>query len=833
MRRSLFLIALLPLAILAAAEPPHAAPSQLVQSFNPSIDALSVGGEEINLEVSGLTGDSWSPWTKLTKDAEDDPLSTESNLVIFGHAVSQVRLRGENLSVALHPIRIAADPVHYSVASLTNVGTPKILSRVDWGANESLLYDGKAVTASGDASDANPLNGNGSEALTQSAGRVQDCNLMQQRYPAEFRIARVKTTDANGQHLRWPQQYSPGIRLVVIHHTSEQVSGDARPGVERMRAIYQYHAVSRGWGDIGYHYVIDETGQIYQGRAGGEYVVGGHAYCNNIGTLGIALMGNFEVEDPTQAQAQSLQWLLDTLGKEYNIDYTRNVLFHGKSLPPIVGHRDLLSTSCPGYTLYNALDQIRANVRGGNIGATVNFPLPPSPTSSPASSSASSSRIPPPPADHRYSGVAYGLSAIGSTAISGRPGMDVQVTLQYRTGNTTVAPQAFLGNVFRSSPDIGLWIVRGGGLVRVGKTLLSPAAIPAMGSQTITLQIRLPLARGDTTLKLGGVVYTLSSEGMRLKIPGGPTSASQGYVLPTITSSSSSSSSSSVYVPVTPIQSSSAATMPQTIRVRLTDESLSGGTETLSILSRSIVNGQTLSAGTITLQSSGNDCVGTLNGKVIASGIVRIDAGGGSNAITSWQKSGNRFHGVLECRVLNGGLTFIDELPLEAYMAGISEEPDTEPAAKQEAFAIAARTYAAYWMLPAHRKFPGLPYDASDNPAEFQAFSGAVFEGKNPRWVSIIQKTAGEVLTINGEVLRIPYFSSDDGRTRSPAEVGWTNFPHAEIFSSKPDPWCKGFPLSGHGVGMSGCGAKGQAYEGKGALEILRYYYPGAAVQKF
>jgi len=62
--------------------------------------------------------------------------------------------------------------------------------------------------------------------------------------------------------------------------------------------------------------------------------------------------------------------------------------------------------------------------------------------------------------------------------------------------------------------------------------------------------------------------------------------------------------------------------------------------------------------------------------------------------------------------------------------------------------------------------------------------------------------------------------------------VGWSTFPNAEIFASKPDPWCKGMPLAGHGVGMSGCGAEGQANEGKTYLEILRYYYPGTDIGK-
>jgi hypothetical protein len=98
-------------------------------------------------------------------------------------------------------------------------------------------------------------------------------------------------------------------------------------------------------GGIGYHFVVDENGQIYEGRQGGKFVVGGHAYCNNVGTIGIVLLGNFEIEQPSQKQAQSLQWLLSDLARKYNIDVNNSVQFHGKKfVSPIVRHRDLLST---------------------------------------------------------------------------------------------------------------------------------------------------------------------------------------------------------------------------------------------------------------------------------------------------------------------------------------------------------------------------------------------------------------------------------------------------------------------------------------------------------
>jgi len=227
------------------------------------------------------------------------------------------------------------------------------------------------------------------------------------------------------------------------------------------------------------------------------------------------------------------------------------------------------------------------------------------------------------------------------------------------------------------------------------------------------------------------------------------------------------------------------------------------------------------------LGNDGSQCVVMQGNQPYKQGAVRLGTLDGHFTVSTWKTSYNRFRGILECRVIDGQLALINELPLDDYMMGISEEPDTEPYEKQRAFAIAARTYAAWYMDPDHRKFPGMPYDGSDSPAIFQKYSGMNYESQHPSWIKAVQDTHNIVLKKDGQVIKPPYFSSDDGRTRSPAEAGWKTFPFAEIFTSKPDPWCEGMTLRGHGVGMSGCGAEGQANEGKSAEEILEYYYPG------
>jgi len=670
---------LLALALITAS--PSASEPIIHQDFADPIDALSVEflDDDVSVEVSGWNGSRWTEWQPLMLENEQDPLLKESNLIMFPDAVSKIRVRGA-AGIALHPIRVAKDPARYTVASHEAIGKPRIYSRAEWGADESLLIAKDEPEPAEEEKDSNGNTG----ATEEPSNRVQDCEEAQKLYPKEFKSVGRATTNKDGERLRWTQEYSPNIRLLVVHHTALKVTGDARPPLERIRALYQYHVQNRGWGDVGYHYLIDEEGQIYEGRAGGERVVGGHVYCNNVGTIGVALLGNFDVEKPTQDQMRSLQWLLSDLGNRYDVEPGRTTVFHGKTLPTVVGHKDLISTDCPGYYVKETLGQVRRNVASGNIDATIKFPQ-----------------------------------------ITKR-------TVNVLTKKVSPVQKAREERITRRSATL---------------------------SRKIRAAERLRERSGNSrTVPVGTNVQRQRS-------------TPQKPIRPTGTKENPAESSVGARRAV-PLHDNAM------IRIRLTKQEAS-----------------------------------------VAS-CASFDA-----ALFE-----TKFRGTMECLTLGGKPALINELSLEDYMAGLAEEPDTEPWEKQRAFAIAARTYAAFYMDPKNRKFPGMPYDGSDDPAFFQAYGGITFENRNPRWVESVRDTENLVLTKNNQIIKAPYFSTDNGRTRTPAEAGWKDFPFPEIFESKADPWCAGMKLWGHGVGMSGCGAGGQAREGKIAEEILRYYYPGTRI---
>lgn len=178
----------------------------------------------------------------------------------------------------------------------------------------------------------------------------------------------------------WQEQYYLPKKFIIHHTAGDNGINDPKATI---RAIHYYHAISRGWGDIGYNYIIDTKGNIYEGRKGGDGVVAGHAYMNNQNSIGIALLGCYDQnacnkpDDITPAALNSLQKLIAYKSKEFNIYPGGTGLFNDKNLPNIIGHRDVGNTNCPGDLLYQKLDEIKFAAAGKltQIGG-FNKPLP-------------------------------------------------------------------------------------------------------------------------------------------------------------------------------------------------------------------------------------------------------------------------------------------------------------------------------------------------------------------------------------------------------------------------------------------------------------------------
>ena len=140
-----------------------------------------------------------------------------------------------------------------------------------------------------------------------------------------------------------------------------------------MKGIQLYHVKGNGWNDIGYNFLVDRFGTVYEGRFGGvdRNVIGAHAQGFNTGSVGVALLGTYGSTPPSSAAqeaiAQLLAWRLDLA----HADPTAALTFvSGGSnrfpsgvpvlLRGVSGHRDTGFTECPGSQLYSRLNTLAA-----------------------------------------------------------------------------------------------------------------------------------------------------------------------------------------------------------------------------------------------------------------------------------------------------------------------------------------------------------------------------------------------------------------------------------------------------------------------------------------
>jgi uncharacterized protein with LGFP repeats len=162
----------------------------------------------------------------------------------------------------------------------------------------------------------------------------------------------------------WQPRLGDTFSMVFVHHTagSNDYSRSESPAV--VRGVYAYHTQARHWCDIGYNFLVDRYGNIYEGRRGGIRmpVRGAHAGDYNVDTTGISLMGDFTKANPTRAMKHSLVQLIAwRMGTAYHGAYGRPTV-NGKVFSRISGHRDAMSTSCPGQQVYDWLPTLRDRV---------------------------------------------------------------------------------------------------------------------------------------------------------------------------------------------------------------------------------------------------------------------------------------------------------------------------------------------------------------------------------------------------------------------------------------------------------------------------------------
>jgi hypothetical protein len=188
-------------------------------------------------------------------------------------------------------------------------------------------------------------------------------------------------------HPRKPAVFG-AVDLAFVHHTVSSNAYRPSQSAGMVRAICLFHKFGHGWNDIGYNFVVDRYGQIFEARAGGidESIVGAQAGGYNVYSTGVALLGNFTGHGPPRrtfnALSRLIAWKLSVHGIQVPGHVTVQVTRQGAPysryragahvrLNRIAGHRDADTTSCPGAAMYRQLPRLRQVVQrlAGQVGA--------------------------------------------------------------------------------------------------------------------------------------------------------------------------------------------------------------------------------------------------------------------------------------------------------------------------------------------------------------------------------------------------------------------------------------------------------------------------------
>jgi hypothetical protein len=212
------------------------------------------------------------------------------------------------------------------------------------------------------------------------------------------RIVLRRAWGADEEITRGAPRYARAVSFAVVHHTAGTNAYTPAQSAAIVRGIELYHVRGNGWNDIGYNFLVDKYGQVFEGRAGGidRNVIGAQAQGFNTGSTGIALIGNYSTARISAAAASALvrllAWRLDvahvdplgtlTWRSGGNPEYARG---RAVKLRAISGHRDTGPTSCPGNALYarlpaiaravaaTGLPKLYAPVVAGGLGGSVRF----------------------------------------------------------------------------------------------------------------------------------------------------------------------------------------------------------------------------------------------------------------------------------------------------------------------------------------------------------------------------------------------------------------------------------------------------------------------------
>ncbi|WP_306323758.1 MULTISPECIES: peptidoglycan recognition protein [unclassified Streptomyces] len=331
-------------------------------------DAELHGHVQVRTRTTNTTD--WSAWQDVETHNDDAPdLEAPERASGRLHGATAPLWVGDSDGVE---VRVKPDAPNNSDASDTSRATePATLPK---GLRLELVDPGKeparGARAEGAATGVIP-------ALTkeQTEARAQKQSAVSRPFVGPRpRIITRKGWGANEKLRERKFAYTKTVKAAFVHHSASGNNYRCSQASSVIRSIYRYHVKSSGWRDIGYNFLVDKCGNIYEGRAGGvsKPVMGAHTLGFNTNSMGVAVLGSYSRSNPPAAAVRAIArltaWKLGLYGANprgttYLKSGGGNLYRKGKNvrLKVISGHRDGFATDCPGRRLYNQLGSARSS----------------------------------------------------------------------------------------------------------------------------------------------------------------------------------------------------------------------------------------------------------------------------------------------------------------------------------------------------------------------------------------------------------------------------------------------------------------------------------------
>jgi N-acetylmuramoyl-L-alanine amidase/Domain of unknown function (DUF4214) len=277
---------------------------------------------------------------------------------------------------ALHAVRNGTDPVSIGNADAVQLAFAATTTGGPAGLSLALVGSAEKPATAGVASS------NAVDSTTGGSNVVGKATIQTVAFSGAA-VQAAATAPVVISRAAWgapAQRCTPGVASALVgaavHHTVDSNGySSVAEAMQQIRNDANYH-LSLGWCDLGYNFVVDKWGNIYEGRAGSltQAVIGAHAGGFNTGTVGVAMLGTYTSVNPTPAMQSAVAQIIGWRLGAYGVDPKTSMSYHfagvpgdgqryhnvNVTLPRVSGHRDVWLTACPGNAGYAALPNIRA-----------------------------------------------------------------------------------------------------------------------------------------------------------------------------------------------------------------------------------------------------------------------------------------------------------------------------------------------------------------------------------------------------------------------------------------------------------------------------------------